>query len=79
MGWEMWVLMLIGMAGFWAVVLLGIRALFLAGGNTPEQEFREAPENEATPGRSQPRALAEPPARTDSSSTSRIAPIERHP
>ncbi len=51
MGWEMWVLMLIGMAGFWAVVLLGIRALFLAGGNTPEQEFREASENEATPGR----------------------------
>ena len=79
MGWGMWVLMLVGMAGFWAVVLMGIRALFLAGGNTPEQEFREASENEATPERSQPRALAEPPARTDSSSTSRTAPIERHP
>lgn len=79
MGWEMWVLMLIGMAGFWAVVLLGIRALFLAGGNTPAQGFRDVPENDATAGRSQPRASAEPPARTDSSSTSRIAPIERHP
>ena len=79
MGWEMWVLMLIGMAGFWAVVLLGIRALFLAGGKTPEPRFRDAPESEATPERSQPRASAEPPARTDSSSTSRIAPIERHP
>ena len=79
MGWGMWVLMVIGTAAFWAVVLMGIRALFLAGGNTPEQEFREASENEATPERSQPRALAEPPARTDSSSTSRIAPIERHP
>ncbi len=79
MGWGMWVLMVIGTAAFWAVVLMGIRALFLAGGNTPEQEFREASENEATPERSQPRALAEPPARTDSSSTSRTAPIERHP
>ena len=79
MGWGMWVLMLIGMAGFWAVVLLGIRALFLAGGKAPEPRFRDAPENDATAGRSQPRASAEPPARTDSSSTSRIAPIERHP
>ena len=78
MGWEMWVLMLVGTAAFWAVVMLGIRALFLAGGNTPEQGLRDAPENEATPERSQPRALAEPPARTDSS-TSRTAPTERHP
>ena len=79
MGWGMWVLMLVGMAGFWAVVLMGIRALFLAGGNTPAQGFRDVPESEATPERSQPRASAEPPARTDSSSTSRTAPIERHP
>ena len=41
MGWGMWVLMLVGMAGFWAVVLMGIRALFLAGGNTPAQGFRD--------------------------------------
>jgi len=79
MGWGMWVLMLVGMAGFWAVVLMGIRALFLAGGNTPAQGFRDVPESEATPERSQPRASAEPPARTDSSSTSRTAPTERHP
>ena len=78
MGWGMWVLMLVGMAGFWAVVLMGIRALFLAGGNTPAQGFRDVPESEATPERSQPRASAEPPARTDSS-TSRTAPTERHP
>lgn len=58
MGWGMWVLMVIGTAAFWAVVLMGIRALFLAGGNTPEQEFREASENEATPERSQPRSLS---------------------
>ena len=50
MGWGMWVLMLVGMAGFWAVVLMGIRALFLAGGNTPAQGFRDAPENDATAG-----------------------------
>ena len=79
MGWGMWVLMLVGMAGFWAVVLMGIRALFLAGGNTPAQGFRDVPESEATPERSQPRASAEPPARTDSSSTSRTAPTESHP
>lgn len=79
MGWEMWVLMLVGMAAFWAVVLLGIRALFLTGGSTPAQGFRDVPENEATPERSQPRASAQPPARTDSSSTSRTAPTERHP
>ena len=79
MGWGMWVLMLVGMAGFWAGVLMGIRALFLAGGQAPEPRFRDAPESDATAGRSQPRASAEPPARTDSSSTSRIAPIERHP
>ena len=79
MGWWMWVLMLVGTAAFWAVVLMGIRALFPAGGTTAEQGFRDAPENEATPERSQPRASADPPARTDSSSTSRTAPIERHP
>ena len=27
MGWWMWVLMLVGTAAFWAVVLMGIRAL----------------------------------------------------
>ena len=79
MGWGMWVLMLVGMAGFWAVVLMGTRALSRAGGNTPAQGFRDVPESEATPERSQPRASAEPPARTDSSSTSRTAPTERHP
>lgn len=79
MGWGMWVLMVIGTAAFWAVVLLGIRALFLAGGNTPEQGFREASENDATTERSKLGALADSPARTDSSSTSRTPSIERHP
>ena len=50
MGWGMWVLMLVGMAGFWAVVLMGIRALFLAGGNTPAQGFRDVPETTPPPG-----------------------------
>lgn len=64
MGWGMWVLMLVGMAGFWAVVLMGIRALFLAGGNTPAQGFRDVPENDATAGRSQPRGPSRRPGPT---------------
>jgi hypothetical protein len=50
MGWEMWVLMLIGMAGFWAVVLLGIRALFLAGGKRLSRDSAMHPRTTPPPG-----------------------------
>lgn len=79
MGWGMWVLMLVGVAAFWAVVLMGVRALFPAGGSAAEPDPRDAPRNHATPEPPPPRTDADPPTRTDSTSTSRTAPIERHP
>lgn len=43
MGWDIWVLMLVGMAGFWAVVVMVVRAIFPVSGNTPPRVPRDAP------------------------------------
>lgn len=39
MGWGMWILMIVGTAAFWAVVLMGIHALFPA--STPGEHDRD--------------------------------------
>lgn len=43
MGWEMWVLMLVGIAGFWAVVVMVVRVIFPVPGDTVVRLPRRAP------------------------------------
>ena len=77
MGWGMWVLMLLGMAAFWAAVLMGVRALFLAGGSTPERGSRDVPHPAAPRGGGDSNTDRHLPAGEDANTRSVTAPIER--
>ena len=78
MGWGMWVLLIVGTVAFWAVVLLGIRALFASDTAEPDRDHTpppatlEASTHDGTTAQSDPSGdeLPRPP----------LSPtIERHP